>query len=113
MGISHLSESYCAWVRCIKDYTEAIRIKPDFAWAYNNRGIACKAKGDLDGAIKDYTKAIHLKPDYAVAYRNRGVAWESKGDYYSAIADYQKSIDLGDNEPNVPGTIQELKKKIK
>jgi tetratricopeptide (TPR) repeat protein len=54
-------------VRC---YTEAIRLKPDFAEAYNNRGFARAAKGDLDGALKDYAEAIRLKPDFADAYNN-------------------------------------------
>ncbi len=56
----------------LKDYTEAIRLKPDLAEAYNNRGVARAAKGDPDGALKDCTEAIRLKPDYAGAYNNRG-----------------------------------------
>ena len=34
------------------------------AWAYNNRGIAAAAKGDLLNAIADYSKAIELAPQY-------------------------------------------------
>jgi Flp pilus assembly protein TadD len=34
----------------IKDYAEAIRLKPDDAVPYNNRGNARRKKGDLDGA---------------------------------------------------------------
>jgi hypothetical protein len=41
-----------------RDYTEAIRIKPDDALAYSNRGIARFAKGDVDGALQDL--ATHL-----------------------------------------------------
>jgi tetratricopeptide (TPR) repeat protein len=47
-------------IRC---YTEAIRLKPDYADAYYNRGLARRAKGDHDGALKDYAEAIRLKPD--------------------------------------------------
>ena len=47
--------------------TKAIELKPDYADAYNNRGIARLDSGDLAGAIADYTKAIGLKPDYAYA----------------------------------------------
>ena len=63
-------------LRC---YTEVIRLKPDFAPAYNNRGVARSDKGDHDGAIVDYTAAIRLKPDYAEAYVNRGLAHRAKG----------------------------------
>jgi tetratricopeptide (TPR) repeat protein len=56
-------------------YTEAIRRKPDYAAAYNNRGYARRAKGDLYGALKDYAEAIRLKPDYA-----KGVSRRATGD---------------------------------
>jgi tetratricopeptide (TPR) repeat protein len=78
-------------VRC---YTEAIRLKPDFAEAYNNRGFARAAKGDLDGALKDYAEAIRLKPDFADAYNNRGAARDDKGDFDGALADYAEALRL-------------------
>ena len=48
-------------LRC---YSEAIRLDPDFADAYANRGAARRQKGDLDGALKDLDEAIRLNPDY-------------------------------------------------
>ena len=47
---------------------------PIHSEAFNNRGIARKAKGDLEGALQDYNEAIRLKPDYADAFNNRGNA---------------------------------------
>ena len=35
--------------RAIEDYNRAIELKPDFADAYNNRGIAYSKKGELEG----------------------------------------------------------------
>jgi tetratricopeptide (TPR) repeat protein len=69
----------------LKDHTEAIRLKPDYANAYNNRGNARAAKGDHDGALKDYAEAIRLKPDFAEAYNNRGNARAAKGDLDGAM----------------------------
>ena len=77
----------------------AIRLKPDGALAYYSRGIARRAKGDLEGALQDYTEAIRLKPnfalayydlkpDFATAYNNRGVARRDKGDLEGALQDY-------------------------
>ena len=79
-------------IRC---YTEAIRLKPDYAEAFNNRGIARAAQGNLAGAIRDYNQAIHLKPDFANAYYNRALIWERKENPAAAIADYQHYLDLG------------------
>jgi len=78
----------------IRLYTEAIRLDPRYAWAYNNRGIAYRKKGDYGRAIRDYDRAIALKPDYAVAYNNRGNAYHDKGDYDRAIRDYDRAIAL-------------------
>jgi tetratricopeptide (TPR) repeat protein len=82
----------------LKDFAEAIHLKPDYVEAYNNRGVARGEKGDHDGALKDYAEAIRLKPDFANAYYNQGLARRDKGDLASAkaaIADFQKYLDLG------------------
>ena len=67
---------------------------PSTADGYNNRGMARKAKGDLDGAIADYTKAIEIDPRDAHAYYNRGIARDDKGDHDGAIVDYTKAIEI-------------------
>ena len=78
----------------IADYDIAIRLKPDDAIAYNNRGAA---KGDLGqhfAAIADFDIAIRLKPDDAIAYNNRGNAKDDLGQHFAAIADYDTAIRL-------------------
>ena len=50
----------------------AIRLKPDYAEAYNSRGIAKGMLKRHQAAIADYDEAIRLKPDYSEAYSNRG-----------------------------------------
>lgn len=42
----------------IIDYTEAIRLSPNYSDAYNNRGISYAIKGDYDRAIEDYNRAL-------------------------------------------------------
>ena len=44
-------------------YNKAIRLKPDYADAFNNRGIARSAKGDSEGALQDFNEAIRLRYD--------------------------------------------------
>ena len=44
----------------LKDYNEALRLKPDYAIAYHNRAVARRAKGDADGARQDDNDAIRL-----------------------------------------------------
>jgi tetratricopeptide (TPR) repeat protein len=82
----------------LRFYTEAIRLKPDYADAFNNRGNARQEKGDLGGALHDYTEAIRLKPDYAAAFNNRGKARSAKGDLDGALQDYTEAIRLKKGE---------------
>ncbi len=80
--------------RAIADFSEAIRLKPDFVTAFNNRGNVYYGKGQFDLAIKDYDKAIHLNPDLAEAFGNRGNVYRKKGQFDRAIKDYDKAIHL-------------------
>jgi len=75
-------------------YTVAIRLKPDYAEAYNNRGIAYDKLGQYSRAIEDFNQAIRLKPDYAEEYNNRGNAYIDLGQYSRAIEDFNQAIRL-------------------
>ena len=55
----------------ITAYDNSIRLKPNFAEAFNNRGNAKSCLGQHDEAIADYDKAICLKSDFATALVNR------------------------------------------
>lgn len=81
----------------IELYTKAIELNPNYAEAYNNRGVAYYDKGEFNKAIEDYNKAIELNPNDAEAYNNRGVAYKKKGDIFKAIEDYTKAIELNPN----------------
>ena len=85
----------------IKAYSEVIEVIPDYADAYNNRGLAYAKRGKYDLAIADFDKAIGLKPDYAEAYGNRGTAYAGRRYYDLAIADYSKAIELKPDDAEV------------
>jgi len=85
-------------VEVIRYYTEAIRLKPDYADAYNNRGLAYKDQGDYAAAIRDYTEAIRLKPDYAMAYNNRGFTYTKQNNLTLAISDWEAALRIAPND---------------
>ena len=82
----------------ITDYTQAIRLNPDDAGAYLNRGVAKSDLGQHFAAIADYNIAIRLNPDYANAYYNRGLAKYHLGQHFAAIADYDIAIRLNPDD---------------
>jgi tetratricopeptide (TPR) repeat protein len=81
-------------------YNEAIRIDPNCAICYYNRGNAYQAKDDKDRAIRDYDEAIRIDPNYAHAYYNRGLAKQAKGDAAGGDADIAKAKQLNPNVGN-------------
>lgn len=82
----------------LADFNEAIRLDPNLALAYLNRGAVYISKGAFDAGIADETKALELKlprvEDTASAHTNRAVAYASREDYDKAIADANEAIKL-------------------
>lgn len=73
----------------IRFYSEAITKKPDFADAYNNRGLARFRDDDREGALADYTRSIETDPDFGTAYFNRAEVLLETGDAAGSVADLQ------------------------
>ena len=96
-GLAYKSKGQ--WDRAIADFSEAIRLKPDFDTAFNNRGNAYYGKGIFDRAIKDYDEAIHLNPDNGQTFANRGLTYEKKGVPTQSLLDFKRAHALGYRHP--------------
>jgi tetratricopeptide (TPR) repeat protein len=87
----------------IRDFDQAIRLKPDDAIAYSNRGYSYEMSRDYGRAIQDYDQAIRLKPDNAGAFhmrcRTRAVSNEKLD---AALSDCNESLRL---RPGDEGTL--------
>jgi tetratricopeptide (TPR) repeat protein len=80
--------------KALKLLNKAIKIDPNYAGAYSNRGLVYFTKKEYDRAIADFTKAIAISPSYAGAYSNRGRVYAAQKDHDRAIADYTKAINI-------------------
>jgi tetratricopeptide (TPR) repeat protein len=78
----------------ITSFDKAIRLKPDYAEAYNARGIAHDNLAQFERALKDYDEAIRLNPGYVEAYYNRANAYSDAGQYEESLKDYTEVIRL-------------------
>ena len=102
----------------IKDYSEAIRVAPDFGLAYEERAWAYAAKGEDEKAAADFGKAEELdgrpvdrsatffffpsiarNEMLASACIQRGHLYLEKGERDRAIEDFSKAISLNPNDP--------------
>lgn len=91
--------------QAIRDFDKAIRLNPNDASYYYNRGIVYKISWYDKQAIDDFNKAIELNPSFAVkAYKNCGDIHLRRGSnegiskrYERAIQFYNKVIELNPN----------------
>ena len=74
--------------QAISAYDTALRLKPDYAAAYCNRGSIHYALGNHAAAIQDYNEAIRLQPERVEGYFNRAVTKFQLQEYADAIRDY-------------------------
>ena len=80
--------------KAVAAYDTAIRLLPDCAEVYNNRGNIKSGLGSHDAAIDDYDKAIRLNANFAEAYSNRGAMKFGLGKHAVALADLNEAIRL-------------------
>jgi len=80
--------------KALSAYNTAIRLRPDYAEVYNNRGNIKNEIGSCDAALDDYDEAICLNPNFAEAYSNRGAAKFRLGKHDEALADLNVAIHL-------------------
>jgi len=68
----------------VKNFKNALDLKPDMKEAYNNLGYCYRKLGDLDNSLKAYTNALRLDPDFAQAR-------EYLGETYLALKNLDKA----------------------
>jgi serine/threonine protein kinase len=69
------------YAHAIADFTDAIHLDPDSAWAYVNRGAAHLQRGQLDAAQADFDFALRLAPGNATAQKFRDLLTSFRGDW--------------------------------
>jgi tetratricopeptide (TPR) repeat protein len=110
---------YKDYKNAVKDFTQAIKLEPEYAASYNYRAFAYAAAKDFKKAAKDAeracelgncdarevlkmlddsNKAIKSNPQDAKAYSNRAAAYIWLNDLKQATIDAEKACELGDCE---------------
>jgi tetratricopeptide (TPR) repeat protein len=81
----------------VENYSQALRLNPNYGEAYFGRGDARGDLGDKQGAIEDLTQAIRINPNQLRAYGARGLFRSQSGDQEGAKADFQKALNISIN----------------
>jgi predicted O-linked N-acetylglucosamine transferase (SPINDLY family) len=75
-------------------YRRALELKPDFAQAHNNLGVALLETGRPDEALASFHRALALEPGTADFHNNLGNALTAQGQFEPAIAAYCRAVEL-------------------
>jgi tetratricopeptide (TPR) repeat protein len=82
------------------DLSDAIKIKPDDADIFEQRGYIEMQMKDYDKALTDYTQAIKLSPNQAKYYQARAYILQNKNDFNGALGDVNKVLSIDPENAN-------------
>lgn len=77
--------------RAVYQYTEALRINPRHAGAYNNRAWAKYQQGQCRGALSDANRALELRTS-AGHYHTRAAIYNCMERYHEALTDLHQGL---------------------
>ena len=84
--------------KALQDLNKTIELMPDYASAYNNRGLVREKMEHYEEALEDFSKAIQLE-ESPIAYYNRGNTYYELKEYDKALENYKHILQItGDNE---------------
>jgi len=76
----------------IESFEKAILLKPNYAEAHYNLGVALQRANQLDNAVECYKKAIIAKPAYPTAHNNFGLISLEQGNLNLAIKSFEWAV---------------------
>ena len=78
----------------IKEYEEAVRIKPRLWQAHSNLGLLLIEKGRTDDAMSHFFESMAINPDDYWSPYGLGLIYSRQGRYREAVQQYEKAIFL-------------------
>lgn len=89
------------WVRAIENYSESIKLNPDYLLSYYYRGLARIEQKRFDEATQDYSAILLRDPSYGIAHYGRGLVYFKDNKRDLAKQEFQnflKSISSQNND---------------
>lgn len=82
----------------LEAYDQAIKLQPDYAWAWARKGRTLRLLGRFDAALACYNKALELEPKYAWAWNGKGIILERIKQFEAALSCFEMATELNHNE---------------
>jgi tetratricopeptide (TPR) repeat protein len=95
------TEQAAAYSEAVVMFSRAIELKPDYALAWYNRGVAHWGLGQLDKTVTDFCKSLNMGLADQLRCHNLALVYIELGKPDDAIAAYSKAIELNPNSVEI------------
>jgi tetratricopeptide (TPR) repeat protein len=83
-------------------YNRALELRPDYAQAYNNRGVVLLEHQNPTAAIDDFRAALRIQPDYPRAQANLAFALSAQNHFDEALPHFVEALRQEPYSPRAP-----------
>jgi tetratricopeptide (TPR) repeat protein len=87
--------------KAIKYFEKAVKIDPEFAFAWDNMGLAYRKLGDYDKALEFYKKSLEIDPSGTMPLQNSAIVYQYKKEFQLAIDTYEKLAAIDKQNPEI------------
>ncbi len=99
------------YLEAIKEYLEAISIRPDVPAYYTNAAAAFQEIGEHERAVEMAHSAVDLNPSFSKAFYRRAISLMALGEFKRAFSDLTLVASREPNDVNVKRRLAECEKK--
>lgn len=107
-GLQHYKEKQ--YDQAEAQFTEALKLRPDFALAANNLGFVFYKQEKYREAARWFENTVKMDPSRAIAYLNLGDAYFKAGDGARAKVAYKTYLELAPAASTAPAVRQRMEK---
>ncbi|OBV38863.1 Peptidoglycan/xylan/chitin deacetylase, PgdA/CDA1 family [Janthinobacterium psychrotolerans] len=107
-GLQHYKEKQYDLAEA--QFTEALKLRPDFALAANNLGFVFYKQEKYREAARWFENTVRMDPSRAIAYLNLGDAYFKAGDGAKAKQAYKTYLELAPTASTAPAVRQKMEK---
>lgn len=107
-GLQHYKEKQ--YDQAEAQFTEALKLRPDFALAANNLGFVFYKQEKYREAARWFENTVKMDPSRAIAYLNLGDAYFKAGDGARAKVAYKTYLELAPTASTAPAVRQKMEK---
>lgn len=87
--------------KAIEYFEKAVKLDPEFTFAWDNLGVSYRKLNNYDKAIESYEKSLKINPNGITPLQNIAVVYQYKEEYQKAIESYQKLAEIDGNNPEI------------